>query len=459
MDYQTFLESKRISMPPSGFDISKDQLNPLMFEFQKDITKWNLAKGKSADFAGTGLGKTPIQTEFGRQIALVGGDTLILAPLAVSLQTVREAAKFGISANLCESQNDVQPGINITNYERLHRFDTKKFAAAVLDESSILKAYSGKTRTSIIEAFRYTPYKLACTATPAPNDYMELGNHAEFLGVMTRAEMLSTFFVHDGGDTSKWRLKGHAIKSFWEWVSSWAVMLTKPSDLGYSNDGFDLPPLRLHQITVDVPCSAESLLPIDARTLQERLRARRDSLEDRVKACADIVNNWPEASWLIWCNLNDESGSLTRAINQAVEIRGSDKPEDKEERMIGFSRGTIKKLVTKPSIAGFGMNWQHCSKMAFVGLSDSFEEYYQAVRRCWRFGQQYPVDVYVITAETEGAVVANIQRKECDFETMLSGMISATQEITRKNIRGTERQTDDYNAQKDMMLPGWVGVA
>lgn len=455
MDYQQFLDRKRITVAASGFEVSTSDINPMLFNFQRDITRWNLAKGKSATFAGTGTGKTPMQCEFARQISLIGGDTLILAPLAVSIQTVEEAAKFGISVNLCHSQTDMQPGINITNYERLHKFDPKRLAGIILDESSILKAYDGKMRAAILERYRDTPYKLACTATPAPNDYMELGNHAEFLGVMTRAEMLSTFFVHDGGDTSKWRLKGHAVKKFWEWVASWAVMLTKPSDLGYSDDGFILPPLNIHQITVETSNPTETLFPVEAKTLRERLSARRDSIDDRARACADIINGSSEP-WLIWCNLNSESGLLTRMIGSAVEIKGSDSPEHKEKTMTGFTAGTVKKLVTKPSIAGFGMNWQHCCKMAFVGLSDSFEAYYQAVRRCWRFGQTKPVDVYVITADTEGAVVANIQRKEREFESMLTGMISATQEITRKNIRGTERQTEDYNPRTDMHLPDWL---
>lgn len=439
LQYEEFLETKRIVVPASG--IAVDNVNPALFLFQGDIAKWALKKGKAAIFAGTGLGKTAIQLEVARHIP---GDVLVLAPLAVSQQTVREGAKFGIDVTLCRSQADVRPGISITNYEMLHKFNPEAFTGVVLDESSILKTHDGKLRTMIIDSFKDTPYKLACTATPAPNDHMELGNHAEFLGVMTRAEMLSMFFVHDGGDTSKWRLKGHAVQKFWEWVASWAVMLQKPSDLGYEDDGFILPPLNIEQITVETDDAPEgSLFAIEAQTLQERQAARRSSIDDRVKVAAEIVNALDEPC-IIWCNLNSESDALAKAIEDAVEIRGSHSPEYKEKAMLDFTEGKITKLVTKPSIAGFGMNWQHCCKQVFVGLSDSFEQYFQAVRRCWRFGQTKPVDVYVITADTEGAVVANIRRKESDFEEMLSGMISATQEITRGNIQGTSRDAADY---------------
>lgn len=439
MEYQEFLETKRIIVPACGVDVA--EVNSILFPFQADITKWALKKGKAAIFAGTGLGKTAMQLEWANNIP---GDVLILAPLAVSQQTVREGVKFGITVNLCRQQSECRPGINITNYEMIHKFELDKFVGVVLDESSILKSFDGKMRNLIIEAFANTPYKLSCTATPSPNDHMELGNQAEFLGVMGRSEMLSMFFVHDGGDTAKWRLKGHAVQKFWEWVASWAVMLQKPSDLGYEDNGFILPPLNIMPAVVKMEVAPEgSLFAIEAQTLQERQAARRSSIDDRVAHAAAIVNALDEPC-IVWCNLNGESDALTKAIDGAVEIRGSHSPEYKEKAMQDFTEGRIKKLVTKPSICGFGMNWQHCSKQIFVGLSDSFEQYYQAVRRCWRFGQTKQVDVYVITAETEGAVVTNIKRKEKDFETMLSGMISATQEITRANIQGTCRDVSVY---------------
>lgn len=449
MDYHGFLEGK-LSFETGSHSIDAADINPMLFPFQQDITRWSLKKGRAAIFAGTGLGKTPMQLEWANQVnKSTGGDVLILAPLAVSKQTVREGAKFDIDVNLCRHQADVKPGINITNYEMLDHFTPESFSGVVLDESSILKAHDGKTRTHIIESFQTVPYRLACTATPAPNDHMELGNHAEFLGVMTRAEMLSMFFIHDGGDTAKWRLKGHGVKRFWEWVASWAVMLTKPSDLGYDDEGFDLPPLNIHQITIDAENveGLSTLFPTEAQTLLERRQARRDSTADRVAKCAEIVNSTDD-TWLIWCGLNNESQALTAAIEDAVEVKGADTSEHKENSMMGFSGGEVKRLVSKASICGFGMNWQHCNKMAFVGLSDSFEQMYQAIRRCWRFGQTNPVDVYVITVSTEGAVVRNIKRKERDFEKMLSGMIAATQEITKENIVGTKKETAVYATDK-----------
>lgn len=458
MIYSDFLNNKRIEIRSVGIDIASGQLNEKLFLFQRDITQWSLKKGRSAIFAGCGLGKTPMQLEWSHQIVKhTGGKILILAPLAVASQTVKEGReKFGISVNYARTQAEVLPGITITNYEMLHNFNPNEFIGICLDESSIIKSFSGAMRNEIISLFAKTPYKLACTATPSPNDYMELGNHAEFLGVMTRAEMLSMFFVHDGGDTQKWRLKGHAISKFWDWVASWAVMIQKPSDLGYDDAGFELPPLNIHQITIKSSMVNQTgLFVTEAQTLQERQKARRDTITERANKCAEIVNPRNEP-WVIWCNLNDESEELTKTIYDAIEIRGSHSPEYKEQKMISFVDGNVRILVTKPSIAGFGMNWQHCSKIVFVGLSDSFEEYYQAVRRCWRFGQKNPVDVYVITADIEGSIVANIKRKEADFEKMLSGMIAATQEITRQNIKSTFRNIADYKPKHEMIIPKWL---
>lgn len=448
MDYEQFLKTKKIIVKPCGITVPVTDINPLLFNFQRDIVRWALAKGKAAVFAGTGLGKTGIQLEWANQVHKhTGGSVLILAPLAVAQQTVREGLKFGIVVNHCRSQEDVKSGLNIANYEMLHKFDATAFTGIVLDESSILKSFTGKVRTQIIEMFQHTPYKLACTATPAPNDHMELCNHAEFLGVMTRAEMLAMFFVHDGGDTSRWRLKGHCKEAFWVWVASWAVMLSKPSDLGYEDGGFILPPLNINHVTVlaDGP---------EAKTMTERREARKNSIEDRVNIGAAIVNQ-SDDRWIIWCGLNAESEMLSKAIPESVEITGSNKPEYKERSMNDFSEGNTRILISKPSICGFGMNWQHCNKMAFVGLSDSFEEYFQAVRRCWRFGQEKPMDVYIITAETEGAVVANIKRKEEEFAAMLSGMIAATQEITKENLQSTGREESVF--ETDMTTgDGWT---
>ena len=438
----------------SGKEVDDTEINPHLFDYQHDIVKWALKKGKSAVFAGTGLGKTRIQLAWAD---LVGGRVLIFAPLAVACQTVQEGKEIGIEVNLCKENADVKDGINITNYDRMERFDLSQFDGIVLDESSILKSQTGKTRNWLIENCSGIPYKLCCTATPAPNDYMELGNHSEFLGCMTEMEMLAMFFIHDGGDTAKWRLKKHAVKVFWEWVASWAVMMVNPADLGYDGSQFILPKLNITQQEVKTEVTTGSLFAVEAKTLQERQQARRDSLKERVAACAEIVNNSDE-QFLVWCNLNVESELIAKSIPDSVEVCGSDTPEHKTESMIGFSEKRIRVLVSKPSICGFGMNWQQCHNMIFVGLSDSFEQYYQAVRRCWRFGQKSEVNVYVITADTEGAVVANIQRKERDFEDMLHGMIAATQNITAQNIKRTGRNQKTYNPIVKMELPDWLEV-
>ncbi len=448
--YQAFLNSKRLVAAPAGFDAGT--IPSMLFEYQSDVCRWACKRGRAAIFSRYGTGKTPMQLAWAEQVCQEsGGDVLILAPLAVAQQTKREGEKFGIPVNVCRSQADVKPGINISNYEMLPHFDPSHFAGAVLDESSILKSYDGKTRTAIIEAFSRTPYRLACTATPAPNDHMELGNHAEFLGIMSRTEMLSTFFVHDGGDTSAWRLKGHAEKEFWAWVCSWAVMLRTPSDLGYSNEGFDLPPLTYHQIEVTVehqdqaPAGAQMyLMPVEALTLVDRRNARKISMVDRVKAAADLVNASNE-SWIVWCNLNAEGDALTKAINGAVQVAGSDSTDHKEKAAMDFVTGNIRVLVSKPSIFGFGMNWQHCHNAAYVGLSDSFEELDQSIHRIHRYGQQHECHIHIITSELEGAVVRNVERKRKDHERMTDSMIAQMKDLNTANIHGLGQQTDTYN--------------
>lgn len=455
MKYADFLESKRFTMPEAGFSVS--ELNEHLAPFQQDIVRWTLRKGKAAIFAGTGLGKTRMQAEWANQVHRhTSGNILILAPLAVASQTVREGQTIGIEIHLCNEQSDVRPGINIANYERLHKFDPNSFVGIVLDESSILKSYTGKIRNQIIDSFRKTPYRLACTATPAPNDYMELGNHAEFLGIMSRTEMLSMFFVHDGGETQKWRLKGHAEEKFWEWVASWAVMLQKPSDLGYEDGEYILPPLNIIDHVVETNATADGyLFTVEAQTLLERQQARRDSIKQRVAKAAEIANS-TDRPFLVWCDLNAESELLTKSIPGAVEVKGSDTPEHKERAMLDFADGKIRVLVTKPSIAGFGMNWQHCSDIAFVGLTDSFEQIYQAIRRCYRFGQKRPVNVHMIVSDMEGAVAANIKRKEAEFEAMYEAMVKYTKDITRRNIRATRIEKTEYDPKVPMIIPDWL---
>lgn len=442
LDYSSLLARKAAIDPMTGLP-EVGPLNAQLFPFQQDLTRWALRRGRAAIWADCGLGKTPMQLVWANEIP---GEVLIVAPLGVSAQTAREGQKFGIDARYAKRPADITSRITITNYERLEAFDPSSFTGVVLDESSILKAYDGKTRTQLIEMFAQTPYRLCCTATPAPNDYMEIGNHAEFLGVMTRAEMLSMFFVHDGGETQQWRLKGHAEKDFWRWLCSWAMMLRKPSDLGYDDAAFTLPELVLNECLVETNEPPEGyLFPVIAQTLPERLAARRASISDRVQRCAALIGAADAGQWLVWCNLNSESQAIARMIPGAVEVTGSDSTEHKEQTAIQFQNGEIRVVVTKPSIFGFGMNFQQCAQMAFVGLSDSYEQFYQAVRRCWRFGQLKPVQVHLITADTEGAVVANIRRKEHDAMQMADAMVEHMQDMNAAALRGaSQRFKTDY---------------
>jgi len=449
-DYRSFIGNKAFATNASGIPIEVDAINPMLYDFQRDIVRWSLMKGKAAIFADCGLGKTPMQLEWAKHVHRhTGRPVLILAPLAVASQTVQEGLKFGVDVKICDNFLDVENDICITNYEKLDNFIPDAFGGIVLDESSILKSYTGKVRSQIIDSFKQTPFRLACTATPAPNDFMELGNHSEFLGVMTRSEMLSMFFVHDGGETSKWRLKGHAEDVFWEWMCSWAVYVNSPEDIGYDIGGFRLPKMHLHEVIVDGDTYTHETL-----TLTQRRDARRSTLELRCQKAADMVNA-SDAQWLVWCDLNAESTMLHALIPDSVEVQGSDKNEHKTSAMMGFSNETVRCLVTKPSIAGFGMNWQNCHNMIFTGLSDSYEQFYQAVRRCWRFGQEHEVNVYIVISAKEGAVRENIERKQADFDKMKAAMAEFTSEITKKEIRRTCRITTEYIADKPLQLPDW----
>jgi len=447
MEYREFLERKAIVDPPTGH--RPTAMPGFLYDFQSAITRWAILRGRAAIFADCGLGKTPMQLEWARSVvAHTEQPVLILAPLAVSKQTQREGVKFGIAVNICESYNDVSQGINITNYEKLHKFDPSVFSGVVLDESSILKSYTGKFRNQIISSFQNTPYRLACTATPAPNDFMELGNHCEFLGVMTRSEMLSMFFVNDTSDVGTWRLKKHGAEEFWKWVCSWAVMISKPSDLGFDDNGFLLPELKIKSHIVNHGSPLPGKLFIEkAETLSDRRTARKETVDKRIKRAAEIIGDSKE-QWLIWCDLNIESERAAAAIKNAVQVTGSDAPETKENRMLGFSSGEVRVLVTKSKIAGFGMNWQNCHNVIFLSLSDSYEQYYQAVRRCWRFGQECPVSVHIITADVEGNVVDNVARKEEDAIKMRDEMVKNMQDITSKELRGQERTSIEYSTDK-----------
>lgn len=427
MTYSAFLERKQapVMLPK----ISHNGLHPDLYEFQRQTVAWVLDNGRSAIFADCGLGKTPMQLEWAHRVhEATDEDVLILAPLAVSAQTVREGAKFGIEVTACREAEDIRPGVNVTNYERVGRFEDHPWSGLVLDESSILKAFDGKTRQALTEFGQRVPYRLCCTATPSPNDYEELGGHSEFLGVMPRRVMMAEFFVNDGLSATHWRLKGHARAAYWRWVASWARAFRSPADLGYDLGAFALPELKVETVSVDAESVSEDrLFAVPVATMQERRQARRESIPHRVAIAAERVNASSE-SFVVWCDLNAESEALAKAIPDAVEVRGSDDADHKEAALLAFTNGEARVIVTKPSIAGWGLNWQHCADVLFVGLSDSYEMYYQAVRRCWRFGQTRPVSVTIIASNREQAVLENIKRKETQAAEMFAEMVAVMRE-------------------------------
>ena len=434
--FEEFIESKRVRHTPSGFEV-EGEVCPQLFDWQARVVRWAAKQGRAAIFADCGLGKTLMQLEWARLVAEhTGRNVIVLAPLAVAEQTKREGEKFGIDATVCREAGDIRPGINITNYERLDRFEAAEFGGLVLDESSILKAYTGTIRNQIQAFANQIDYRLACTATPAPNDVMEMTNHSEFVGSLEGKQVLSLFMQVDYKDGSAGKqsyvLKPRARKAYFEWLASWAVAIRTPSDAGGSDDGFHLPGIVVDDVIVDAEMDAPDgqLFALEASSLQERQAARRGSIEERVERVAELVAAEPDESWIIWTGLNAESEAVAAAIPGAVEVTGSDHPDIKAERLAAFADGTVKVLVSKPSIAGWGMNWQHCARVAFLGMSDSWEQYYQAVRRCYRFGQTRKVEVYRITASTEGAVLANIERKERQASEMMDGMVDAMGELT-----------------------------
>lgn len=444
MDYESFVAGKRRAEVATGH--AHGPLNEHLFDFQHAIVSWAVRRGRAAIFADTGLGKTLMQLAWADEVAShTGGIVLVLAPLAVSEQTIEQGRTFGIEVSrVAQGGTPTGPGVWITNYERMDAIDFTELHGLVLDESSILKAHDGKTRQRIIDAAQGVPYRLSCTATPSPNDFEELGNQCEFLGVMSRTEMLATYFVNDTGDTGTWRLKGWGASKFWEWMGTWAVVLRNPQDLGFNGARYELPPLTYHEHVVETEQLGDELFARPAMGLAERRKAQRDSVEARCRALADVVNAEPGEPWLIWCHLNDEAELITQLIPGAVNVQGSDSPESKSKNLLGFAHGEIRVLVSKPKIAGFGMNWQHCARMAFVGLDDSFEKFYQAVRRCYRFGQKRQVHVHLFTAENEGQILANLRRKEVQHHEMSKNMIEHMKDIMNMELAGQSNVVDEY---------------
>lgn len=617
--YHTFLETKAPSAPPIGFDVDPRKLPAALKPFQRDISSWALKRGRAALFEGTGLGKTVQELTWAQAVREeTRRPVLVFTPLAVAEQTVIEAQKFDIDGvEYAAEQDESNAPIVVTNYDRAHLFDLSRFGGVVFDESSIFKSHDGKTRADLTARSADVPYILPATATPAPNDWTEIGQHAELLGVMSAKEMLAMYFVHDGANRADglgdgWRLKRHAERDFWAWMASWSVMIRSPADLGYDEPGYVLPPLNKHQITVSVPYEpgGGTLFPMAASTLQERIAARKQSLPQRVAACIELVlygsidpcrtigsnisasgtlgtkneskstgeltpksatsvvasdtpqiqstpqpverapenavqqqggmlgsapsteSTSPNTSasskrktggapsaggdlersasddgsplttattpassgvssaktatkasassatvttrsngrrntslsavsepWLVWCHRNDEQDALAQAFGDlAFSVYGSMHPDDKVRAVRRWLAGERPIMISKPSILGWGLNFQHCRKMVFVGLNDSFEEVYQAVRRCWRFGQTEAVDAYMIASELEGAVVANQDRKERDFERMQAAMAEHMRDLTTAAVRGGRVQASTFNPTRPMELPSWMAA-
>lgn len=460
MNYKDFIKNKALKAHFYGKEIGAECVNPALFPFQRDVVLWACRKGRAAVFLDTGLGKTFVQLEWAR---LIGVRTLIIAPLSVARQTIREAVKLGIDVKYVRHQSDCNQQICITNYEMLEEFDPASFGAVVLDESSILKSLDGKTRLKLLEMFANTPFRLACTATPAPNDQSEIGNHAEFLGICKMTEMLAMFFIHankvtetdagngrilktkqSGDKGQEWRLRNYARDKFYEWMSSWSISLRKPSDLGYSDDGYELPALKITPVFVDVEYKPDDQLFFTGLSgIQERHKVRTVTLAERVKVASGLVNeNYDQ--WLVWCGLNDEGDALQQAIPFAQQVKGSDELESKISAIQDFQDKQTRVLITKPKIAGFGMNFQNAHNMVFVGLSDSWEAYYQCIRREWRFGQKEPVNVYIILSEAEREIYDNVMQKEAIARRMGDELIARLKTYEKDEIMNMTVQKNEY---------------
>jgi hypothetical protein len=454
-DYDTFLSRKRHSARGDGFDVSDESLPDALFDFQRALVHWALQQGRAAIFADCGLGKSLMQLAWAEQVLRqTNGNVLILTPLAVAHQTVLEGAKFGIECHRWHG-GPLRPGITVVNYEQLRHFDPSDFAGIVGDESARLKAFDGVTRAAVTVFMRKLPYRLLCSATPAPNDYIELGTSSEALSYLGHVDMLNRFFKNDRNNSStgraygqkiEWRFKGHAEEPFWRWVCSWARAIRKPSDLGFDDGAFRLPPLveREHVVTSDsVP--EGMLFAIEAISLREQRAERRRTLDERCEQAAALVTHDRPA--VVWTHLNDEADLCERLIPGAVQVSGHEPEEAKEEKLLAFTAGEARVMVTKPSVAGHGLNWQHCAHMTFFP-SHSFEQFYQGVRRCWRFGQTQPVTVDIVTTEGESRVLANLQRKAVAADQMFSRLV----ELMNESL--TLQRAEGFTQREE--LPSWL---
>lgn len=461
-NYQEFLEGKALLAEPKGIDVPVERLNSRLFDWQRVVVQRKLKLACGALFEECGLGKTAQELVWAEQVAQhTGKQSLILTPLAVAHQFVTEGTKFGVEVRQVRSQAEADASkcpVVVTNYDSLKNLDPSKFDGVVLDESSILKNYTGKTKTALLEAFSSTPFRLCGTATPSPNDHLELGNHAEFLGVMPSTHMIQRWFANDTMQAGGYQLKPWAAKDFWRWVASWAVCLSKPRDIGYSDEGYILPELAINQHVVEVDHSetweSGQFVRTGKLSATQMHAEMKRTVGNRAAKVREIVATAPDDRWLLWCNTDYEADALQELFPDAVEVRGSMTVKEKEIRLNRFTDGAIDMLITKPSLAGFGLNWQHCSNMAFIGLSFSFEQLYQAIRRSYRFGQTKPVNVHIVSAETEGSILDTIRAKQASHEAMQAAMRIAMKDVglcfeARKGY-------DDYNPQVKMKLPKWL---
>jgi superfamily II DNA or RNA helicase len=463
MEYTTFLQSKRVSAPKRGFLTSADAMHLTLFPWQREIVAWALQRGTAALFEDTGLGKTAQEGEWARHVAAhTGRKVLVVTPLAVAHQWIRECKRLiNLDATYVRNQDAATAALTavvVTNYDMVKHFDAAHFGGVVLDESSILKNYTGATKRLLLSTFANTPYRLAATATPAPNDYLELGNHAEFLGIMPSNEMIMRWFVNDTMKAGGYRLKRHAESDFWQWVASWACCIGKPSHLGYSDDGYNLPPLNIivHAVEADYQRAHEQGQLFFAGNLSATAMwgEKRATLTDRVAKAAQLINERPDTPWVIWCDTNDEADALAKLLPEAVEVRGNHSVEQKERRLLDFSTGETRVLITKAEIAAFGLNWQHCHNTVYVGLTYSFEKFYQSVKRFHRFGQMNEVNAHLVVVETEGNIYATLQAKQQQHREMQAKMVEAMQAT---GLLSERRETlTAYTPGTTMTIPAWL---